>query len=483
MLPNQWRSALMALGALVLVSMVVVQAPGLQQGQQSTGPDKGELVEIVGPGETTTVTDGTTGGTAQGPGKTSVGAAGNQFECKAGRNGGKTDVGVTAREIRLASTHVQTGPGSSFLGLSHFGMEAVVARVNSQGGICGRRLVLNLRDDGWDAARGRQFLEDFIRQGYFAIPVAPSSEGLTAAINAKVIGRSGVPVVGTDGMLKEQYKEPFVWPVAVATVSQMRVMAKHAYDKGARTFGIVYDNKYKFGLEGATAFKDYVGGLAGAKLKAYVGIQPLQQSFNTEAKAFNDACEAGDSQPCDFVAFLLEPGAGTSWVKSQPVVDGEKKGFGKILTGGAQPLFNDRFARDCGDYCNGMLVWTGYNPPVGPLKNLAGVNEYVQDVTSLDRGVDVSNQFLQGSYLGMKIFVEALKKVGPNLTRLRVKEIMDQMSYASDLAPNLQWSAGNHFANQAAQPFKMNYASGDFSGFSAEGSGFVKDPTPGVVPD
>ena len=482
MLPNQWRSALLALGALVLLSVVVVQAPGLQQGQQQAGSgDGGTVVEVIDPTATGTAVDGGSG-SASGGGKTVTGPGGAQLECRAGRNGGKTDTGVTATEIRLASTHVLTGPGSSFLGLSHFGMEAVVAKVNSQGGICGRRLVLDLRDDGWDAQRGRQFIDDFISQGYFAIPVAPSSEGLTAAINAKVIGRSGVPVVGTDGMLKEQYKEPLVWPVAVATVSQMRVMAKHAYDKGARTFGIVYDNKYKFGIEGATAFKSYVESLSGAKLKAYVGIQPLNQSFNTEAKAFNDSCEAGDGKACEFVAFLLEPGAATSWVKSQPVVNGEKKGFGSVLTGGAQPLFNDRFARDCGDFCNGMLVWTGYNPPVGELANRPGVNEYIQDVSALGR-VDVSNQFLQGSYLGMRIFVEALKKVGPNLTRARVKEVMDQMTFQSDLAPNLVWSPGNHFANVSAQAFKLNYASGDFTQFSAEGSGFIKDPTPGVVPN
>lgn len=478
---TNWRGMLLGIVALILISVVAVQTPesreaALTGDSNSTedleGSNSLEVAEPGGQGSADEAEAGDSGGTGSQSG-------GRQLECRGGRNGGGTDTGVSATEIRLASTHVLTGIGSSFLGLSHFGMEAVVARVNGEGGICGRRLTLDLRDDAWDAARGRQFLEDFINQGYFALPVVPSSEGLTAAINARVIGRAGIPVVGSDGMLKEQYQESWVWPVALATVSQMRIMAKHAYDKGARTFGIVYDNRYKFGLEGASAFRTYVNSLGGARLKAFVGIAPLQSSYNSEANAFNEACGSSD---CDFVAFLLEPATASTWVKSQPVVEGEKKGFGRILTGGAQPLFNERFARDCGDACNGMLVWTGYNPPVGPLKNLPGVAEYVRDIQSLEPGADVRNQFLQGSYLGMRVFVEALRKVGPDLTRARTGQVMNSMAYQSDLAPSLRWTSQNRFANLAGQAFEMLYASGDFADFRSAGTGFLKDPTPGVIP-
>lgn len=476
-----WRASALGAAALVLVSFLTVDVPG-GGGAQNTGTTLGNPAEGV-PGQTASGPEATSRAADEVDAKVDEQvAAGGQLECKAGRNGESTDVGVTGNKIHLASTNVRSGVGSSFLGQSHTGMEAVVTKVNAAGGVCGRLLELRLVDDGWDANRGRQFIENFVKEGYFALPVVPSSEGLTAAIEAGVIGKAGIPVIGTDGMLKEQYQDPWVWPVATATVSTMRAMAKHAHDKGARTFGIVYDNQYRFGVEGARAFKKYVESLPGAKLSAYVGIPPLRPSYGGDVKTFNDACEQGGAVGCHFVAMLLEPSTAESWIGSQPGAADDKKGFGTKLTGGAQPLFNDRFARNCGAPCSGMLVWTGYNPPVGPLKDLPDVAEYVRDVRSLDAGADITNQFLEGAYLGMRVFVEALKRVGPNLKRSAVQEVMNSMTYENDIATSLRWTESNRFANQGAQAFEIVTAEGSFAGFRAAGTGFITDPRPGDVP-
>lgn len=365
----------------------------------------------------------TLAGGQKGSGGAGTNPDGSPLECKAGRNGGATDKGVTGSRINLAATNVRSGQGESFLGTAWVGMQAVVNRVNVEG-ICGRQLSLKLVDDGWDGPRGAGFIKNFTEQDYFALPVVPSSEGLTVAIDNKTIRNAGIPVVGTDGMLKAQYFEPWVWPVAAATVTQMRVMAKYAIDRGAQTCGIVYDNKYKFGLEGAAAFQEYASA-SGCQVKAYVGIPPGEGNYGGYIKTFNDACDPS----CDFVAMLLEPGTASTWISGQPFAGGKKRGFGSKLTSGAQPLFNERFGRDCGAPCDEMLVWTGYNPPVGGQAGKPGVIRYVNDVRSIIPDVDVYNQFMEGAYLGMTVFVEALKKVGPNLTRSSLKAIMDQLVF------------------------------------------------------
>jgi ABC-type branched-subunit amino acid transport system substrate-binding protein len=385
--------------------------------------------------------------------------------CVAGRNGGATDVGVTGTKIRLASTMVQSGIGASFLGLSPIGMRAVVQKVNRAGGICGRILDLTLRDDGWRADLGQTFIQNFIKEGYFALSVVPSSEGLTAAITSGDIGKAKIPVVGTDGMLIQQYRSPWVWPVATATVSTMRIMAKHGYARGARSFAIVYDRRYKFGKEGADAFRRYVERLPGAKVKAFVGIQPGQASYSAEIQQFNGACRSG----CDFVALLLEPTTAETWIYGRPA-------FGTKITSGAQTLFNDRFAQNCGAPCEGMLVWTGYNPPIGTLAALAGVRKYINDVKSVSNTADETNQFLQGAYLGMSVLVEALQRVGPELTRARLRQTLDAMMYSSDLSSALRWSPARRFANQRAQAFSIVVANGSFAGFRNEQTGFIQDP-------
>lgn len=502
--PKPWRSALLGLVALTALSIGAVEPPAKQRqdamasGGAGSGGRGGTTLQLdgggAGPGAagTTGGTQGTAGsggtagtqGTAGAAGAAGAGRAvggaggGGPLACAAKQNGGKTDRGVTGDRIYLAATNVRSGVGSSFLGSSYIGMQAAVNRANAEGGVCGRVIELRMVDDGWEAARGATYLKNFTQEEIFALPVVPSSEGLTQAILNNTISGAGIPVVGTDGMLKEQYGNPWVWPVATSTVSTMRIMAKHAQAKGAKTFGIIYDQQYKFGREGAAAFQQYVRQLTGSDPKAFVGITPGKPNYSGEAQRFNSDCGAAG---CDFVAMLLDPTTANTYIQSQADKDGRKQGFGRIATGGAQPLFNERFARDCGQPCDGMLVWTGYNPPTGRLASLPGVATYVSDVRSVSPSVDVNNQFLQGSYLGMRVFLDALKQAGPNLTRARLRDVMNSMTYTSDLASTLSWK-NSRFANQTAQPFRIQTTSGSFAGFAEEGSGFIPDPTPGVVP-
>lgn len=421
------------------------------------------------------------GGSSGGPDGGSTGSTGTQaapegVECAPGRNGGETDTGVTGDKIRLASTVVTSGDGSSFLGEAPLAMQAVVNRVNSQGGICGRTIELRTQNDEWDARRGAQFIRDFIAQGYFALPVVPSSEGLTQAIKAGDIQRAGIPVAGTDGMLKEQYdadgQAGMVWPVATATVSQVRIMAKYAYDQGARRFGIVYDQRYRFGVEGAQAYEQYVKSLSGASLDASMGIQPRQSSYTSQANQFT-----GDCDPCDLVVLLLEPETAVTWMGSA----GES-GKGKIMTAGAQPLFNRNFSRGCGEVCDGVWVWSGYNPAIGENQNRPDIARYMDEVRSVNPSADTDNQFTQGAWLGMNIFVKALETCSPVLTRDCIRQHMDSLDYESDHTSRLSWRPGDHFANLGARGYSIAYSGGSFTGFRDEQTGFVQDPTPGVVP-
>lgn len=516
-----WQSAALALAVLVGISVIGVETPEKQEqdltsrsqvdddlyglefapeeeavaGDEATGgPQGGRRVSRRGPGQG--AAGGATGGAAGpdgqaatgpggGPGAAGPGAGGEgggpsgPLACEPGRNGGDTDRGVKGNELKLASTNVRSGTGASFLGSSYIAMEAVKNRVNSSGGICGRQMSLQLVDDGWDAARGGNYIANFAKDDYFALPVVPSSEGLTQAINNGTISGAGIPVVGTDGMLKEQYNNEWVWPVATPTVSTMRIMARHAADQGANTFGIVFDQFYKFGKEGAAAFRDYVQKGLKKDLRAYVGLEPGRGSYAAQAQKFNEDC---GSDGCDFVAILLTPETAATYIASQSDRNGRRQGFGTMLTGGAQPLFNERFARDCGAHCDGMLVWTGYNPPIGRLKSLPDVAEYIDAVKSVDPGVDETNQFLQGAYLGMKVFVQALEQVGPNVTRDGLKQVMNSMTYESDLSSPLSWSEDKRCANLSAQAFRIVTSSGSFAGFAEAGTQFITDPSPCSFP-
>lgn len=415
----------------------------------------------------------TVGGGGSGGG---TGSGGGPLECRAGRNGGSTDVGVTGNQIRLAATVVKSDIGRAFLGDVEFGMQAVLNKVNRAGGICGRQLSLKLVDDGWNASRGQQFIRSFIQEGYFALPVVPSSEGLRLAGESGDIDRAGIPVVGTDGMLIHQYTDPWIWPVAASTISTMHIMAKNAHDRGARTFGIVWENTYRFGVEGASAFRGALGRLSGSQLLADVPIQAGQSSYKNQVNDFNSRC--GE---CDFVALLLEPQTATVWIRDGGYLGNRGKAIG---AGGAQPLFGDNFAGDfaavCPAPCNTQFwVWTGFKPPIPPYDTDPAVSTYVGDMKATNSSADRVNQFVEGGYDGMLLLVESLKKVGPNLTRAGLRELLDGMDFDSGLSTVKSWRPGNHFANIRMQAFSIVLNAGSFAGWRYQNTGWIEDPWPG----
>jgi len=390
-----------------------------------------------------------------------------------GKNGGATDVGVDAKTVHLAATEVLSGIGSSFLGPVRYGMFAVIQKVNRQGGICGRNIDLThgLKDDGWDAQTGKQYIDNFIDSNeYFALAVVPSSEGLNAASqggdldraqDAKT-GSAGIPVVGTDGMLNSQYTDPLIWPVAASTSTSMRIMAHDAIARGAKSFAIVYDATYKFGVEGAGAF---VAQLHRQHMQissnCEVALTAGQSDYGTQVSSFNNACGNNSSNPVDFVALLLEPQTAEAWLHGNPYMGVNKQGGG-YGAGGPQPLFDLNFANTCGVTCQGLEVWTSFSPPIYPFDQQGAVQAYRQDLCAVDPhncSVDMDSAFTEGGYVGMSLMVEALKEASPYLTRDRLRQVLDAMTFKSGLSADLTYKHGNHYANLSMVAFKDQYSS------------------------
>jgi ABC-type branched-subunit amino acid transport system substrate-binding protein len=414
-------------------------------------------------------------GTASGNSKT--------VECKAGANGGNTDVGVTDREIKLGATVAESGIAQSFLGEVRQAMDAVANKVNRSGGICGRLLKLVYKDDAWDADRGKTDLQNLVSgDKVFALAVVPSSEGLNSASKAGFFAKSGVPVVGSDGMIRTQYSDPFIWPVAAATTTTLHVMMQDAWNRGARHPAIVFENTYRFGVEGAYAFNQAYRRLSGHDILGYTnpdaaggggcssrfcGIPGGQGNYGNQVNSLNSACNDEKTESkCDYLVLLLEPKTAQDWM----AVPGVKTPSSfQFRMGGAQPLFTYAFGHNCGDKCDGMRVWTGYNPPIEQFATSPAVSTYVNDLAAQSASADPYNQFTEGGYVGMGLLVEALRKTGANLTRARLAATLETMTYDSGLTKPLTFQPGKHYANSSAQAFEMQSRNG-FTGWR-----FVQD--------
>jgi branched-chain amino acid transport system substrate-binding protein len=480
--PRAKAVAIFAAGLLVgMVSMFeVVPATSLRAGGAAdSGADVADQAALdsgaaVGPGATGDVAAGTVDaaasgstGAAKGAGPASRTGPSNSAAaqaagaaCDRARNGGATDRGVTADKIRLATTVVNSGPGAAFQSEMKDAMEAVARSVNRAGGICGRLLDVTYKDDGWDAQRGGQFLRNFIDSGVFAIAVGASSEGLGAVIETGDLVKTKTPVVGTDGLEITQYRvggqaQPWVWPVAAATVSSARIMADEAYKRGARDFGVVFDKTYKFGAEGANAFKAEVARLTGTKPMGtacdsrYCGVQVGQNSYSGEVAQFY-------RDPPDFVALFLEPETALTWMKDPNALGANASAIPQGY-GAAQPLFTDKFGADCGGKCDQMQVWTGFKPSIEQYQNDPAVRAYVDAMKSVKPNIDFYNQFSEGAYVGMQLLVQALRDVGPTLTRDRLRAALNRATVGPGLTiqETFAFSETSRFANVTMQGFVM----------------------------
>lgn len=460
---------------------------GGQQGDQESGQqgqDGGHSVSLGG--------RASVAGSGGGGGSANVDCTPGHFN-----NGGPTAPGVTANAIHIATTEVTTGIGAGFLQDAVSGMRAALSQAGS---ICGRQIVLDrVQNDAWDRSQGQTIIEDWIGSGsVFALVAEPDSEGLSGAIDSGDIDRAQIPVVGSDGMLKDQYHDPWVWPVAASTVTNMHIIADYGFRKlGVKTFGIVYDKSYRFGPEGAAAFAHEMAVLTGHDVSTsgscstgFCGIESQSSGnggYSSEVTAFNQYCSSpnGSSSPCDLVVMLLEPKPMLDWMNEES--SGGVSWY-KTLMGG-EPLFDYNFGSQCGNSCRGMIVWTGYKPDISPFDSEKAVYTYAQALALACPHCDPHNEFTEGAYLGTQLFIGAVRQVARAnvpLTRDNLKRLLNTMtldstvSSAAGLTASPLTYTGSRYANVQMAAFQDNASSTNFYGFAYLPSvGFYTDPVPG----
>jgi ABC-type branched-subunit amino acid transport system substrate-binding protein len=385
--------------------------------------------------------------------------------CAKGGHGGATDSGVTAGEVRLAVNDVgaASGIGSSFLGQAPRGLQAAVDAVNAGGGVCDRQIALAFFHDGWDPSLGRERIRSEIAGGdYFGL-VSLSSEGLRAAIDAGDIDAGRIPVL-SDGMFAHETASQWVWPVGPAMGTQAHVMVKNAFERGARTFGVVYEQSLRLGIELHEAFADAVRRLTGTNVTASAGITGGQVSYSNQVNQFNAACG------CDAVFLALTPPTAIQWL-------GDGGTRGRVVTAGTQAMMDTSFARECGDGCRGLEVWTGFLPPVAPFDDQPGVRAYRDLLRSTDPTLDAANGYTESAYAAGILLAQQLGRAGRRLTRAGYQKALDSATLNAGISPVLEWSAASHRAHRWARSFELIVNGGSFAGFRPM-TDWVEDPWP-----
>jgi len=320
----------------------------------------------------------------------------------AGGNGGGTATGVTATEIKVGQIYVATGPVSPSTGQVR-GAQAYVNYVNSIGGVYGRKLSLDARDDSLDPTKDASACAALVPTTFALV----ASQSTAVGACAPLVKSSGIPWVG-----------------GVNVSGALLYDLPNVYGAGLSQPGFLAES-YFTGLK--KAFPDV--SKVGIFVPSYIPPAYISEYTSAYTKA---GFKVVYSQTFDVTSPNLTPyiikmrSKGVEAVESVGTTLANAAALAKAM---AQQSFTPTFVDTLLSYAQqfGQLAGSAGKgflaelPTPGYLDNadLLATSKgplFLAEMQKAYPGVGIDNYTLDG-WSNMELFVQALVKAGPNLTR------------------------------------------------------------------
>ena len=366
-------------------------APSGQVGQPVAGPSASAATRGSGPTTTTT----TTGGTTTTTGRTGPATA----DTKAVPAGAPIKVGA-----------IVTQTGAINFAASAQATKAYFDMVNRNGGVNGHKIVLDMRDDQLDPARGRQQAQQLLASGVFAFTGwnAPLTEnGITPFLE-----QNKIPLIGGFGE-QEEYHSPYAFAFSATYGHFGFEMGSYLAEQGVKKPGLIYITNNSAKADGGlvAAFK------AGFKARGVtlsdneiVVVDPTKPSYDDVVTQFK-------LDGVDGMATLLDQTAYNRLTQSQ-----DRQAYHPKHV--ASPLFVDPTVRQSAS-TDGTFVASDYDFVQG---GGPAVQEYEKEVRAAFGARAQVNYFGEQGWVDAKVFTEAIRQMGSTITRDALLKTMDRLN-------------------------------------------------------
>ena len=363
-----------------------------------------------------------------------------------------SDRGVTESRIKLGSiSAVNTPLGNIAAGPVRTTVVAAMRAVNDNGGIYGRKLEVVDCDDSGNSSQFRACFRKLVDQEkIFALTSSVTWGSGEAHAD---LARDQVPWVGSWGYYTSEWKDPWMFPMHMASVHEAHAGAEWVRDViKPKTVGILFLNSPEQQL--AKAAVRQVLDAAGIKTVREVGqeIETPDESQNVlTMRAANP----------DFIIHYSWAPPVVKWM-----VDAANQGYWPPKGVMGNHFLGQVIAELVGTWpLQGM--WTISSYELWGTEYVATVEKYAPQMKARN------HHNTQTGFIAVKIFTEAAKEVGPNLTRDGLMKVLASRRFDAGpgLGASFTWNPGNHDTMRCEYMFK--YASSDSSSYKA----FVPDPT------
>src|SRR4051794_1666726 len=339
--------------------------------------------------------------------------------------------GVSDTEIKLGNVSTISGPVPNFGATGRAGAKAYLDYVNSQGGVCGRKLSLVNGDDRLDPGINRTQTEQMKDSVFgFVGDTTVEDDG-----GAGVIGGTNIPncslVIGNASITQHNFYSPNPIDPSGTTNGTVPIWTWMKQNKGITKVGIVYpDNP-----NAASRIPGYQNDIAAAGLVA----DPVIKVSVTESNYVGVATQMKNAGDDSFITVLEVNGISklaqaikqVGWVPKAPYY-------------GAQ-AYGPQLPQLAGDAANGALIGLTHDIVEGGGDDMATFAQFYQ-ASSSGQPLDF---FAIMGWTAAKLCVDAIAAAGPAPTRDAViAELGKVTSYTAGTILAPRDPAGKHSPTQ-----------------------------------
>ena len=308
--------------------------------------------------------------------------------------------GAQSQDIVLGNSLPLTGPLESAGKAGLGGIRAYLARVDREGGVGGRKVVLRSLDDGYDAARYAANVRELLQKdGVQALLLSAGTSNIDAAY--PVIEQSGKPLIGalTGAGVLRTAQRPLIFHLRASYADEVQRLAQQAVSVSQkRVYAIWQDD----GL-GRDAFAALQKAVQENKLElaGSQGVQIAKLDGPALGKAVRDA------KPDALFLLCVTPCA------AAVLSNTARAGVVGISTYALSIVNGESLVKAVGPAARGTVISQVLPDPHHPTSAL--VRQYQQDVRQLTGRDDFSYFSLEG-YVSAMAAVEAARIAGPKGT-------------------------------------------------------------------
>jgi ABC-type branched-subunit amino acid transport system substrate-binding protein len=357
----------------------------------------------VAPAETTT-TAAAAGGTGGTGGGTTGGATGGTGGAAAACAPGKaTSPGVTPTEIKVGNVSQISGlvPGFGQTGVN--GAKAYFNMINTQGGVCGRKLTLVTADDRFQSATNRSETEKLSGQVIaFVGSTSVVDDGGAPVIDAKGVADISLTTTAPRTQAKNNFSPNPIDPTPGAGNGSQNILGYFKGKYGLKKAAIFYQDV----ATGVNQSKNYEIDFqkAGIPVVAKYPVAPTATNFRSQA---TDMKEKG----VDIVITIAEIGAISNLARAFEDVGY----FPKVPFYGAQS-YSQKFLKTAGTAAEGTKIGLIFDVPETGGTAISQFKTWYQRSAP---GAD-ADFFAILSWVAADMFVNALRAAGPDPTQAKV---------------------------------------------------------------